>query len=184
MEGGKKREKDWGEERRRSDDDAERPNGFSAIPVTGCSASTGGLGGYKSWPRASLHAYIRITLNREHLFQVAYPGNKIINQDNHNHTAQGQRNTVLDQTQPNHHIPVFPTQSVLNSYPARARSESRLRSSLHLHIPIRTLHKTLTPSNGTQSCYAVDVAQHDLCRTPVAAQKQKPYARWYHGRAA
>lgn len=78
--------------------------------------------------------------------------------------------------QPNHpHPPMFPTQSVLNSYPARTRSESRLRSSLHTIL--RTLYslqtKTLTPSNGTQSCYAVDVAQHDLCRNPVAAQKEK-----------
>ena len=32
-----------GKRERRSDDDAESPIGFSAIPVTGCSASTGCL---------------------------------------------------------------------------------------------------------------------------------------------
>ena len=37
MEGGRE-EKDWGGRERRSDDDAERPNEFSATPVTGCSA--------------------------------------------------------------------------------------------------------------------------------------------------
>ena len=87
MEGGRKREGLGGRERR-SDDDAESPIGFSAIPVTGCSASTGCLD-------TNQQTYFVHILHKEQrpslvVFSSRLSRNEIINQDNH--TPQGENN--------------------------------------------------------------------------------------------
>lgn len=75
--------------------------------------------------------------------------------------------------QPNHpHPPCFSTQSVLNSYPARTRSESRLRSSLH------AIHSLAAYKNSDPFKWYPVVLHRWRCtawfvQNPVAAQKEK-----------
>lgn len=119
--------------------------------------------GYKSRPGITTYS-IQILCRTAFLFQVAYPGNKIINYNNH--TAQGENNEHNSRPcSPITHIPhvflpnpyLIPTQPEPDPSLAYVAAYMPYTHSLHI--------KTLTLSNGTQSCYTVDVARHDLCRT-------------------
>ena len=84
--------------------------------------------------------------------------------------------------QPNHpHPPCFPTQSVLNSYPARTRSESRLRSSLHA-IHSLAAYKKLWPFQMVPSRVTPLTLHGMICAEPCGCPKREASARWYHGR--
>ena len=86
--------------------------------------------------------------------------------------------------QPNHpHPPCFSTQSVLNSYPARTRSESRLRSSLHA-IHSLAAYKKLWPFQMVPSRVTPLTLHGMICAEPCGCPKREASARWYHGRTS
>ena len=142
-----------------------------------------GLFGYKSWPgiittysiQNSYSFSSRLSREQNHLIKsITRPKGKTTN-------------TILDHAAQSPH-PMFPTQSVLNSYPARARSESRLRSRLAAYIPSLT-HSLAADKNSDPFKWYPVVLRRWRCtawfvQKPCGCPKREASARWYHGRTS
>lgn len=131
------------------------------------------------WIQISILTFVHILYKEQRsvafLFSSRLSRKQNHNQDNH--TPQGENNEHNSRPcSPITHIPpcFLPNPYLIPTQPEPDPSLAYVAA--YIPYSVRFTHcrqKTLTPSNGTQSCYAVDVAQHDLCRNPVAAQKEK-----------